>query len=116
MAAALKLLDNEIIEYHEKPEPSHMPEVDSTTVHVELPVGKIQGLYPRRIMDFLIANTSIKPKQVGDIDIQGSNTYVEVPMEFVDEIYDAFSRYENTRNNNRKRLPAFDHSVNKKAN
>ncbi|MEN6460682.1 MAG: DEAD/DEAH box helicase [Syntrophomonas sp.] len=116
LAAALKLLDNEIIEYQGTPEPSRVPEIDSATVHVELPIGKMQGMHPRRLMEFLSANTSIKPKQVGDIDIQGSSTYVEVPIEFVDEIYQAFDRYENARKSQRKRLPSFDHAANKKAN
>jgi hypothetical protein len=37
-------------------------------------------------------------------------------MEFVDEIYQAFDRYENARKSQRKRLPSFDHAANKKAN
>lgn len=94
MAAALKMLDNENDDFQYNLQPAKEEIPDSSMIQVELPIGKIQGLYPSRLLEFLTSNTSISTKQVGDIDIQGHSTYVEVPMVYVDEIYEAFAKYE----------------------
>lgn len=112
LAAALKLLaDGE-------PE-LELAEVEASTgdtAHVELPIGRMQGMYPRRLVEFLTANTSLSPRQVGDIEIQGNTTYVEVPMAKVDEVYEAFTNFESKRKNNRSRFGMPKSNRSKRAN
>ena len=93
LAAALKIVDGEGQEI-EVLDPDNILE---DTAHVELPLGKQQGLYPRRLVEFITNYTSIQARQVGDIEIHGNSSYVEIPMACVDEFYDAFIRYEKGR-------------------
>lgn len=90
LAAALRLLD------------SDQPEVEleetvvfnaglESGVHVELPFGRLHGYTPRRLVEFLVSNTSMTPDQIGEIEISSSSSYAEVPMERVDEIYELLS-------------------------
>ncbi|MDD4801514.1 MAG: DEAD/DEAH box helicase [Syntrophomonas sp.] len=90
---------------------------DHTTAHVELPVGKMQGLYPKRLVEFLTSHTGISPRQVGDIEIQGNSTLVEVPMVFVDQVYTAFNQFENSlRANKRPRISSNRRGASRQAN
>jgi ATP-dependent RNA helicase DeaD len=99
LAAAVKLLASEEPEL----ETASIEQNHGNTAHVEIPVGRYQGLYPRKLVDFIVANTSIKPRQVGDIEIQSNTTYVEVPMACVDELSNAFTHYERGRKNQNPR-------------
>lgn len=74
------------------------------TAHVELPLGRVQGINPRRLVEFLSANTSLTPRQVGDIEIHSNTSYVEVPMYKIDEVYEAFNNFEQNRKNHRSRI------------
>lgn len=113
LAAALKLLGDEEPEL----ETTDVEVMNPDTAHVELPVGRFQGIHPRRLVEFLTANTSIKPREVGDIDIQGNSTFVEVPMVLVDEVYDAFRKYESNRKRDKgPRIANRNPSKNRKAN
>ncbi|HWP96831.1 MAG TPA: DEAD/DEAH box helicase [Syntrophomonadaceae bacterium] len=98
LAATLRLLDAD----------PDQPEVEleetvvlntglETGVHVELPMGRLHGYTPRRLVEFLVANTSLTPDLIGEIEINSSSSYAEVPMERVDEIYESLSE------NNRRR-------------
>ncbi|CFX26696.1 RNA helicase, DEAD-box type, Q motif [Syntrophomonas zehnderi OL-4] len=112
LAAALKLLaDGE-----PALELAEVEIINADTAHVELPVGKMQGMHPRRLVEFLTANTSLTPRQVGDIEIQSNTTYVEVPVTKIDEVYEAFKKYESKRKNNRSRLGLPKTDRNKRAN
>lgn len=100
LAAALKIIANGEPEM----ELAELENGNYDTVHVELPLGRVQGINPRRLVDFLCANTSLTPRQVGDIEIQSNTTYVEVPMQKIDEVYEAFNNFESNRKSHRPRI------------
>lgn len=112
LAAALKLLADGEPEL----ELAEVEACNGDTAHVELPVGRMQGMYPRRLVEFITANTSLSPRQVGDIEIQGNTTYVEVPMAKVDEVYEAFTKFNNKQKNNRSRFGMNNSNRSKRAN
>jgi len=112
LGAALKMIAADAPQL----ETAHIEEVTSGTAHVELPFGRLQGIYPRRLVEFLTSQTSIAPRQVGDIEIQGNSTLVEIPLAYVDQVYAACSQYENQRNGKKRRIPAGNHNRHQKAN
>ncbi len=112
LAAALKLLAAGEPEL----ELAEVEVINGDTAHVELPIGRMQGMHPRRLVEFLTANTSLTPRQVGDIEIQGNTTYVEIPMAKIDEVYEAFTKFENKRKSNRPRLGFPKNNRSKRAN
>jgi ATP-dependent RNA helicase DeaD len=113
LGAALKLIACEAPQL----ETANVEDIHPDTAHVELPLGRFQGVYPRRLVEFLTTHTSITTRQVGDIEIQGNSTLVEIPMVFVDQVYAAFNQFESSlRGNNRSRIPSNSRSTNKKAN
>lgn len=97
MAAALKMI------IADSPE-MEMAEIDTAgenTAHIEVPVGKAQGFYPRRLVEFLVERTKLSRRQIGDIEIQRSTSYVEVPINNADEVYEAFINYKQERKKQR---------------
>ena len=86
LSAMVKLLVDEGPEL----EQTELAHVDNTQAHVELPVGRRQGVNPRRLVEFITAHTSLRPNQVGDIDIQGNTCLVEIPVVACDEVYKLF--------------------------
>jgi len=113
LGAALKLIACEAPQL----ETASIEDIHPTTAHVELPLGRIQGVHPRRLVEFLTSHTSISPRQVGDIEIQGNSTLVEIPMVFVDQVYAAFSQFESSlRGNKRTRMSSNRRSTSKQAN
>lgn len=112
LAAAIKLLAAGEPEL----EMAEVEVINADTAHVELPAGRLQGMHPRRLVEFLTANTSLTPRQVGDIEIQGNTTYVEVPMAKIDEVYEAFTKFESKRKNSRPRFGLPKSNRNKRAN
>ncbi len=74
------------------------------TAHVEMPLGRMQGMNPRRLADYLCANTTLTPRQVGDIEIHSNTSYVEVPMDKIDEAYEALAGYERNRKSGHPRF------------
>lgn len=112
LAAALKLLADdeaelETMEFHIEMEES-IP--DDMRAHVELPLGRNHGMNPRRLVELIVANTSLRPGQIGDIEIQRNCSYVEVPMDHIDEVYQASSKMQGEK----KRKPAKDRGGEKK--
>lgn len=113
LAAALKLMASDCPEL----ETTEVEAISPGTAHVELSMGRFQGVHPRRLVEFLTAHTSISPRQVGDIDIQGSTTLVEIPMDYVDQVYAALSLYESKfRSGKRQRISTGRRSAGKQAN
>ncbi len=113
LAAALKLLASDAPQL----ETAEVEELSPATAHVELSLGRFQGVHPRRLVEFLTANTNISPRQVGDIDVQGNSTLVEIPMVYVDQVYAAFGKYESSlRGSKRKRMPSNRRSAGRQAN
>ena len=110
LGAALKLIACEAPELETAPVENANPD----TAHIELPMGRFQGVYPRRLVDFLTANTPITPRQVGDIEIQGNSTLVEIPMVYVDQVYAVLSKFENSlRGDKRPRIASPRRSPNR---
>lgn len=99
LGAALKLLSSES---HDIEEPVRQNSDNSNTVTIELPVGKSQGLNPRRLVELMVLNTSLAARQVGDIEIHSNNSFVEIPMAMVDEVYNAFNKMEDKMLNYRR--------------
>ena len=112
LAAALTLMAGDCPEL----ETAEMETISPGTAHVELPMGRFQGVHPRRLVEFLTAHTSISPRQVGDIDIQGNSTLVEIPMDYVDQVYAALGQYESKfRANKRQRISSGRRSAGRQA-
>jgi ATP-dependent RNA helicase DeaD len=82
LAALIKLLMDEGPEL----ETTELAAVDPSRAHVEISIGRRQGVNPRRLVEFITAHTRLKPFQVGDIDIQGNSCLVEVPIQAADEV------------------------------
>jgi len=113
LGAALKLIACEAPQL----ETAEVEDIHPVTAHVELPLGRFQGIHPRRLVEFLTTYTSITPRQVGDIEIQGNSTLVEIPMTFVDQVYAAFSQYESSlKGNKRPRLSSQRRTAGRQAN
>jgi len=99
LAAALKMLaedepELESMEYHMEMD-EDIP--DDMRAHVELPLGRSQGMNPRRLVEMLVSCTSLRPGQIGDIEIQRNCSYVEVPMDSIDEVYAASFKFKAPR-------------------
>ncbi|MDD3268393.1 MAG: DEAD/DEAH box helicase [Syntrophomonadaceae bacterium] len=102
LAAALKIMADDTPDL----ETTEFDETDrGITAHVELPAGRMQGIHPRRLVELLTANTSLNPKQIGDIEINSNTTYVEVPMSSIDEVYQAFIAFERGKKGSRPPRP-----------
>jgi ATP-dependent RNA helicase DeaD len=113
LGAALKLIACEAPQL----ETADVEDIIPVTAHVELPLGRFQGVHPRRLVEFLTTHTSITPRQVGDIEIHGNSTLVEIPMTFVDQVYAAFSQYENSlKGSKRPRVSPQRRSADRQAN
>ncbi len=101
LGAALSIIASDSPQLETAP----VEEISPDTAHVELPLGRFQGVHPRRVVEFLTAHTGIRPRQVGDIDIQSNSTLVEIPIAYEDQVYSAFGQFEKSlRSNNRNRL------------
>jgi len=95
LAAALKLLIDEEPDF----EMAELPESDDSMAHLELPAGRLQGIHPRQLLEFIATHTSLSPQRVGDIEINRNSTFVEVPMDYIHEVYEAFEKYRRTQKN-----------------
>ncbi|MDD3895359.1 MAG: DbpA RNA binding domain-containing protein, partial [Syntrophomonadaceae bacterium] len=51
----------------------------------------------RRLVDFLVERTTLSRKQIGDIETHSRTSFVEVPMNTADEVYEAFINYKQER-------------------
>lgn len=86
LAAAINI----ILDSEPELETAELEAYDRNTAHVELPIGRKQGVSPRRLVEFITAYTSLHPREVGDIEIQGNSCLVEVPVSAADEVYALF--------------------------
>jgi ATP-dependent RNA helicase DeaD len=99
LAAAIKIMLDEGPEL----ETAEIEILDRNSAHVELPIGRRQGANPRRLVEFITENTSLWPRQVGDIEIQNNSCLVEVPIQSADEVYALFEHNGMQRWNQRGR-------------
>lgn len=77
------------------------PVDDVETIHMELPVGRVHGMNPKGIVDYIAQYTSLNARQVGEIEVNRTSSFVEVPMGNIDEISDAFAKFESVNRRNR---------------
>lgn len=60
-------------------------------VNIEVPVNKKVFRNKRQIIDYITANTSVLENQIGDIEVEDEFTFIEIPMNKVDEVYNIFA-------------------------
>lgn len=97
LAGALRILDGETMAgdapVSAPSAPVNLP-LDSTMVNVELPIGQSHGIGPEQLLEWIINRTLLSRDQIGEIEIEQHSTYIEIPLEHVDEVYQACSRLE----------------------
>ena len=81
IGALLKLLSG----FAPKLETAELENDERSPLQLEIPLGRRQNVNPRRLVDFIVANTRLKPHQVSDIDIQNHSSLVEIPAYAADE-------------------------------
>ncbi len=89
LAAALKLIDTDGRDL----EMTELTPAAPERIRLLIPFGRAQGINPRTIVSQITAKTELTPRQIGDIEIYGSNTYVEVPAEAADQISAIFRNW-----------------------
>lgn len=97
IAAALKILDSQ----GKQLEKSDLKILEDETVQIQLPVGRAQGIKPKALVNYLTSKTGLTPRQIGDIEIYAGSTLVEVPNQYVDEVYRIIKGYGKNINKNR---------------
>jgi ATP-dependent RNA helicase DeaD len=78
--------------------------------HLEISLGRMHGMTPPRLVKILVDSTSLRADQIGDIDIQRSTSYIEIPMQAVDEVYQAVEHYRKGRRTRSPRVKDFPSS------
>lgn len=109
LAGAIKLLEQGLSTQEKAPLPSTPGEsLEGTMVNVEIPLGKAHGIEADQLVQWLINRTMLSEDQIGDIEIDQESTFIEVPLEFVDEIYQVCDHLEYIRQPQGKRHRPFD--------
>ncbi|MDD3852494.1 MAG: DEAD/DEAH box helicase [Syntrophomonadaceae bacterium] len=92
LAAALELLESGIDITTVAPERETINVIDNeNNVHVELPVGKAQGMNIRKLVDYITHNTSLDANSIGEVEIHSRSSYVEIPIQNMEEVYQAIA-------------------------
>jgi ATP-dependent RNA helicase DeaD len=88
LAGALKLLEDGYAVLDKTPSADPADEsLEETTVNVEIPLGKAHGIKADQLIQWLVNRTLLSEDKIGDIEVEQQSTYIEVPFEYVDEIY-----------------------------
>ncbi|NLB89056.1 MAG: hypothetical protein GX790_07515, partial [Syntrophomonadaceae bacterium] len=66
---------------------------DLDLVNIEVPVNKKLVRNKRQLIDYILTNTSVLEDQIGDIEVEDEFTFIEIPMNKVDEVYNAFADF-----------------------
>lgn len=108
LAGALRLLEegSAVLEKDLLSNPPEEP-LEDTMVNVEIPVGKVHGIKADELVQWLFDHTLLREDQIGEIEIDQHSTFIEVPLEFVDEIYQVCDQPEFMRPTAKKKAPAF---------
>lgn len=77
---------------------------DLDMVNIEVSIGRRSVRNKRQIIDYILTNTTVVERQIGDIEVDDNSTYIEVPMNKVDEVYNALAYYKPNRP-----LPSLDY-------
>lgn len=96
IAGALQMLEHDLIGDTPAAVSPIQPPL-GTMVNIELPLGQKQGISPDQLVDWLINRTLLTREQIGEVDIDQDSTYVEIPLDHVDEVYQACSHWEYIR-------------------
>lgn len=67
---------------------------ETTTVNVEIPWGRAHGIKAEQLVQWLVNRTLLREEQIVDIEIDKQSTYLEIPFEYVDEIYQVCNHLE----------------------
>lgn len=115
IGALLKLLSG----FAPKLETAELENNERSPLQLEIPLGRRQNVNPRRLVDFIVANTRLKPRQVGDIDIQNHSSLVEIPAYAADEVYALFDsagkkKWHQQHSRSTKRLPPAHRSTSRR--
>ncbi len=86
-------------------ETAELDDTDNGMTNLDIPIGRRHGVNPRKLVDFIVAHTSLKPKQVGDIEIHSVNCLVEIPLAAVDEVDALFDQNVMKKWRNDKQAP-----------
>lgn len=70
---------------------------DLDMVNIEVSIGRRNVHNKRQLIEYILTNTTVLEKQIGDIEVEDNSTYIEVPMNKVDEVYNAFTYYRPNR-------------------
>ncbi len=89
VAACLKVIDKDGRDMETAELEAAIPE----WIKILLPIGRSDGLHPKKIIQEIINRTRLNPRQIGDIEIHDKSTYVEVPVSDADQVYGAFRNY-----------------------
>lgn len=63
--------------------------IETDMINMEVPIGKKTVKDKGQLIDFIIDNTTVTIQQIGDIEIEKDITWIEVPINKVDEVYEA---------------------------
>ncbi|MBU4532390.1 MAG: DEAD/DEAH box helicase [Candidatus Desulforudaceae bacterium] len=101
LAVALKMLDDAGRDL----ERSEILDAPVEKERVRIPLGRIQGINPQKLVDHLVHNTEIGPSQVGNIDILDNWSFVQIPASFVDEVNTLFKLPDKLKRRSAARRP-----------
>jgi len=108
LAGALKLMEDGVAFSGKDWVPNAGVEaLEETIVNVEIPLGKEHGIKVEQLIQWLVNRTLLRENQIGDIEIEEQSTYIEVPLEYVDEIYQACDQLELVKKRSKKRPKPF---------
>jgi ATP-dependent RNA helicase DeaD len=84
---------------------NNIPAQLNETVIIEQPLGKSGGYTSKQIVDYIIAHSSLTENLIGDIEVNNSSCYIEIPMDRVDEVYSVFHNMNRNGRNASSSLP-----------
>ncbi|MDD4565004.1 MAG: DEAD/DEAH box helicase [Eubacteriales bacterium] len=89
---AFNALDNKSYEYSDLDE-YHTRYKKDGMVRLFMSVGSIDHIQPKNIVQSIASKSSLSGKLIGEIDIHKNFTFVEVPVEFADEVMDSMRSF-----------------------
>lgn len=89
LAAALKLVDGNGREM----ETAELFPARPERVRITLPFGRTHGLHPRLLVSELTSRTPLAARDIGDFEIHGTTTYLDIPANAADQVYAAFRNW-----------------------
>lgn len=108
LSGALKLLeDGYAVSGKASVSSTPVDSLEETIVNVEIPLGKAHGIKSDQLIQWLVNRTLLSEDQIGDIEVEQQSTYMEVPLEYVDEIYQVCNHLEYVKQTPKKKHKPF---------